>query len=96
MAGICQNFTFAHTHHAPLMCPNNHNDMFNLLLFIRITVVLRRSVCTDIAKCNPQRFFSIVRDVQNGRRMRERDEAKEHRDHCQLVTLIRAGVIQTQ
>lgn len=28
--------------------------------------------------------------------MRERDEAEQHRDHCQLVTLIRAGVIQTQ
>lgn len=87
------------THHvdpSPLMRPNSNNNMFNLLLFIRITVVLSRSVCTDIAKRNPWRIFSIVRDVQNGRKMRERDEAKEYRDHCQLVTLIRARIIQTQ
>lgn len=53
IAGICPNSTFAHTYHvgpSVLMSPNNHNSIYNLLLFIRIIVVLSGTVCKRTLK----------------------------------------------
>lgn len=74
---MCQNSPFAHTYHvgpSPVMCPNNPNSIFNLLLFIRVTLVLSRPMCTDTLQNAVWGDVSALLDVQNGRRKKRRGQ----------------------